>query len=84
MRFSRAWFVRRQDPMQEALRSVCRKNRQRFRVKRAFCLLCKPTNPFLLLYILFRRKSLPNAYTFFAASAGEARLGSNAFHLEPV
>ena len=41
MHFSRAWCVRQQDPVQEALRSVCGKNRQRFRVKKAFCFFCK-------------------------------------------
>ena len=39
--FSRTWCVRQQDPVQAALRSVGEKNRQRFRVKKAFCLLCK-------------------------------------------
>ena len=46
--FIRAWCVRQQDPVQEALHSVCGKNRQRFRVKKAFCFLCEGS--FVMLF----------------------------------
>ena len=43
--------------MYDALRSVCEQNRELFRVKSAFCLICKPANPFALLFAKHAQQS---------------------------